>query len=181
MDTPSEKLSDKQWQAAGKDIVSAAVVMGVGVIVSVWALRLPKPSGWASAPGLVPLLFAGSMTLMGLGLMVSALRKNGIAYLGKAWADFSVAGLLQDTQTKRTVWIIALSAVYTLVLSGRMMFEIAGALFLLSTLSVFWRKGGWLKIVLISACTPVVFSLLFRLLFAILLPGDSIFDYLLYR
>ena len=92
-----------------------------------------------------------------------------------------MAGLLQDTQTKRTVWIIALSAVYTLVLSGRVMFEIAGALFLLSTLSVFWRKGGWLKIVLVSVCTPVVFSLLFRLLFAILLPGDSIVDYLLYR
>lgn len=181
MDTPPQKISDKQWQLAGKDIISAVIVMGVGIAVAVWALRMPRPSGWASAPGLVPLLFAGSMTLMGLGLLGAALRKNGIAYLRQAWANFSAAGLFQDTQTKRTIWIIVLSAIYTLVLSGRLPFEIAGTLFLLGTLTVFWRRGGWLKIILVSFGVPMAFSLMFRLLFAILLPGDSILDYLLYR
>lgn len=176
-----KKILNKQRQSAGKDIVSAAFVMGMGIAVSVWALFLPRPSGWSSAPGLVPLLFAGSMTLMGLGLLTSALRRNGIAYLRKAWADFSAIGLFQEAQTKRTLWIVVLSAIYTLVLSGRVPFEIAGTLFLLSTLTVFWRKGGWLKILLISVCVPITFSLMFRLLFAILVPGDSILDYLLYR
>lgn len=181
MDTSAKKVSDKQWQLAGKDIISAAFVMGVGIAVSIWALCIPRPAGWASAPGLVPLLFAGTMTLMGAGLLASALRKNGIAYLRKAWTGFSAAHLFQETQTKRTIWIIALTAIYTLVLSGRVLFEIAGTLFLLSTLTVFWRKGGWLKILFISLSIPIIFSLMFRLLFAIFVPGDSIIDYLLYR
>ena len=181
VDTTDKKLLNKQRQSAGKDIISAAFVMGMGIAVSVWALFLPRPSGWSSAPGLVPLLFAGSMTLMGLGLLTSALRRKGVAYLRKAWTDFSAVGLFQATQTKRTLWIVVLSAIYTLVLSGRVPFEIAGTLFLLSTLTVFWRKGGWLKILLISVCVPLTFGLMFRLLFAILVPGDSILDYLLYR
>ena len=181
MDTTDKKTFNKQRQMAGKDIISAAFVMGLGIAVSVWALSLPRPSGWSSAPGLVPLLFAGSMTLMGLGLLTSALRRNGIAYLRQAWADFSAVSLFRDTQTKRTLWIVVLSAIYTLVLSGRVPFEIAGTLFLLSSLTVFWRKGGWLKILLISVCVPLTFGLMFRLLFAILVPGDSILDYILYR
>ena len=181
MDTTDKKTLNKQRQLAGKDIISAAFVMGIGIAVSVWALFMPRPSGWSSAPGLVPLLFAGSMTLMGLGLLTSALRRKGVAYLRQAWTDFSAVGLFQETQTKRTLWIVVLSAIYTLVLSGRVPFEIAGTLFLLSSLTVFWRKGGWLKILLISVCVPITFGLMFRLLFAILVPGDSILDYLLYR
>jgi hypothetical protein len=181
VDPTDKKMLKKQSQMAGKDIISAAFVMGLGIIVSVWALFMPRPSGWSSAPGLVPLLFAGSMTLMGLGLLISALRRNAIAHLRQAWANFSIAGLFRETQTKRTLWIVVLSAIYTLVLSGRVPFEIAGTLFLLGTLTVFWRKGGWLKILLISGCVPITFSLMFRLLFAILVPGDSILDYLLYR
>lgn len=181
MDTTDKKTLNKQRQLAGKDIISAVFVMGLGIVVSIWALYMPRPSGWSSAPGLVPLLFAGSMTIMGLGLLTSALRRNGGVYLRKARTDFSMVRLFQETQTKRTIWVIALSAIYTLVLSGRVPFEIAGALFLLSTLTVFWRKGGWLKILLISVCVPIIFGLMFRLLFAILVPGDSILDYLLYR
>ena len=181
MDTPAQKLSDKQWQLAGKDIFSAVVIIAVGIAVSVWALHMPRPSGWASAPGLVPLLFAGTMTLMGIGLFISAFRKNGIAYLRTSLTAVSTVSFFQDIQTKRSIWIIFLSAVYTLILTGRVPFEIAGSIFLLSTFTVFWRKGGWLKIILISILTPFFFTLSFRFLFAMLLPGESIIDFLLYR
>jgi hypothetical protein len=181
LETEAPNLSDKQWQLAGKDIISAIVIISVGIAVSVWALGMPRPSGWPSAPGLVPLLFAGTMTLMGIALFISAFRKNGIGCLRAFLAEFSATGFFQDTHTKRSIWIIFLSAVYTLILTGRVPFEIAGSLFLVSTLSVFWRKGGWLKIILISVLTPFFFTVSFRFLFAMLLPGDSLIDFLFYR
>ena len=174
-------MSDKQWQLAGKDFVSAVIIITVGIAVSFYAFNLPRPSGWSSAPGLVPLLFAGTMTVMGIGLLVSAVRKKGIAYLQTALTSFSARGFFQDTQTKRSIWIIFLSAVYTIVLTGRVPFEIAGTIFLVCTLSIFWRKGGWLKIILISILTPLFFTVSFRFFFAMLLPGESIIDFLFYR
>ena len=177
MELPDQEIENKPLRMASTDIVSALIVMAVAVIISVWALNMSKPSGWASAPGLVPLLFAGTMFLMGMGLFITAVRRNGLTFLRTRLSSFSGKGFIQDTQTKRSVWIIVLTAVYMLILTGRLPFEIAGFLFLLSTFTVFWKKGRWLKVIVASIVIPLVFSLTFRFLFSILLPGDSIFDY----
>ncbi len=177
---PSEQENaNKQSQMASTDVVSSLIVMAVAVVISIWALKLSKPSGWASAPGLVPLIFAGTMFLMSLGLFITAVCRNGLTFLRTRLSSFSGKDFFQDTQTKRSIWIIVLAAVYMLILTGRLPFEIAGFLFLLSTFSVFWEKGRWLKIIVASIVIPLIFSLTFRFLFSILLPGDSIFDYFL--
>lgn len=163
---------------ASTDIVSSLIVMAVAVIVAIWSFRMSIPSGWASAPGLVPLMFAGTLFLMGLGLFISAVRHNGLTILRNRLASFSGKNFFHDTQTKRSLWIIVLTGVYMLILTGRLPFEIAGFLFLFSTFTVFWKKGRWLKIIVASIIIPFFFSLTFRFLFSILLPGDSIFDYL---
>ena len=176
---PSDKETDsKQSRMAGTDIISSLIVMAVAAAISIWALRMPNPTGWASAPGLVPLLFAGTMFLMGLGLFISALYRKGFASLGTRLVRFSGKDFIQDIQTQRSVWIILLTAVYLLILSGRLPFEIAGSLFLMGTFTVFWKEGRWLKIIIASLVIPLFFSLTFRFLFSILLPGDSILDYL---
>ena len=162
---------------ASTDIVSSLVVMAIAAVISIWALRMPNPTGWASAPGLVPLLFAGTMFLMGLGLFISAVKRHGLSFLGTRLATFSGKSFVQDAQTKRSIWIIILAAIYTLILTGRLPFEIAGFLFLFGTFTVFWKKGRWLRLTIISIVIPLFFSLTFRFLFSILLPGDSIFDY----
>ena len=179
MELPDQKIENKSSRMASTDIVSSLIVMAVAVIVAVWSLNMSIPSGWASAPGLVPLLFAGTMFLMGLGLFISATRRNGLKILRTQLASFSGKNFFQDTQTKRSIWIIVLTAVYMLVLTGRLPFEIAGFLFLFSTFAVFWKRGRWLKIIVAAIVIPLFFSLTFRFLFSILLPGDSIFDYLL--
>ena len=179
MELPDQEIEDKHFRMASTDVVSSLIVMAVAVIVAVWSLKMPIPSGWTSAPGLVPLMFAGTLFLMGLGLFISALRHKGLAILRARLAFFSGKNFLQDTQTKRSLWIILLTAVYMLILTGRLPFEIAGSLFLFSTFAVFWKKGRWLKIIVAAIVIPLFFSLTFRFLFSILLPGDSIFDYLL--
>jgi len=79
---------------------------------------------------------------------------------------------------KRSLWIILLTAFYFFVLLGRIPFEFASFIYLASTLYIFWRKGGWLKIILISALLPLFVSGLFRVVFIVFMPGDSVFDWL---
>ena len=173
-----DKKLEKKTRMAAIDIVTSLVIMAVSVIVIYWSLQMPWER-WARAPGLVPVLFAGTMFLMGLALMVSALRSRGLPTLSRTLSEFSFRKFFGDARTRRSIWIILLVSIYLLVLTGRVPFEIAGFLFLFGTFTVFWRKGGWLKITLVSLLVPLVFSALFRLLFKILLPGDSIFDWFL--
>jgi hypothetical protein len=177
LEPSDQETENKQSRMASTDVVSSLIVMAVAAIISIWALRMSNPTGWASAPGLVPLLFSGTMFLMGLGLFITAVYRKGLSSLRTRLSAFSGKAYIQDTQTKRSIWIIVLAAIYTLILSGRLPFEIAGFLFLFGTFTVFWKKGRWLKIIIASIVIPLFFSLTFRFLFSILLPGDSIFDY----
>jgi hypothetical protein len=176
MAEPDDKNLEKKTRMAAIDIVSAIVIMAVSVAVIYWSLHMPWER-WARAPGLVPVLFAGTMFIMGLALLISALRNRGYPALRRALSELSLRKLWGDTRTRRTVSIIALVSIYLVVLTGRLPFELAGFLFLLGTFAIFWRKGGWLRITLVSLLVPVAFGGLFRLLFKILLPGDSIFDW----
>ena len=159
-------------------MISSIVVMTVSIATAIISMRMPRPAEWKSAPGLIPLLFAVTLFLMGLGLLVSAMRRKGFAILGRMLAGFTPGGFTADIRTRRTLWIILLAGIYILLLSGRLPFEVAGSLFLFSTFMVFWRKGGWLKMVLVSVMVPMVFGLTLRMLFSILLPGESIIDLL---
>jgi hypothetical protein len=172
----SDGKSPEKMPLAGIDVVTSLVVMAFSAAVAAIALGLPVPVGWNSAPALIPLIFAGSLFMMGLGLLVSAWRRGGFPTLGRALAGFSLRDSFADRGTKRSIWIIVLAAIYTLLLTGRVPFEISASLFLFSCFTIFWRKGGWLKIVLISLLVPLSFSLAFKFLFAMLLPGDSILD-----
>jgi len=179
MELPDHEIENKQFRMASTDLVTSLIVMVLAVVISIWSFKMSIPSGWSSAPGLVPLLFAGTLFLMSLGLFISALRRRGLAVLRKRLSSFSGKSFIQDTQTKRSIWIILLAAAYMLILTGRLPFEIAGSLFLFSTFTVFWEKGRWLKLIIASIVIPLFFSLTFRFLFSILLPGDSIFDFFL--
>lgn len=159
---------------AGYDIVTAVVVMALSVAVAVVSWGMPRPSGWNSAPGLIPLLFAGTLFVMGAGLLLSALCRRGWASLGAMLSDFSFTKAMTDIETRRTAEIIALAAVYMLGMAGRLPFEVSGSLFLFGCLAIFWRRGGWLKILLISLLVPLSFTLVFKVFFAMLLPGESI-------
>ena len=123
-----QEAEKKQSRMARTDLISALIVMAVGVFVTIRSLKMSNPTGWASAPGLVPLLFAASMIVMGFGLFLSAIHRRGIASLRSRLAEFSAKAFIQDIQTRRTIWIIVLSAIYTLVLTGRLPFEIASFL-----------------------------------------------------
>ena len=178
MDQATSKPLDKKTRMAGIDVITSIVVMALSIAVAVISAKMPRPVDWKSAPGLIPLLFSVTLFLMGLVLLISAMRRKGFAVLSVMLSGLATGSLAAETRTKRTFWIIMLAAVYILLLTGRLPFEIAGSLFLFSTFMVFWRKGGWLKIVLVSVIVPMAFGFTLRMMFSILLPGDSIFDLL---
>jgi len=178
MNKPTTEVTDKKVRMAGIDVITSVAVMAVSIAVAIISIKMPRPVDWKSAPGLIPLLFSGTLFIMGFSLFISAIRRKGFAVLGMLLARSVRRDRIQDVRTQRTFWIIFLAGIYIILLIGRLPFEVASSLFLLGTFAVFWRGGGWLKIILVSVIVPFVFGLTLRMMFSIMLPGDSIFDLL---
>ncbi|MFB0508385.1 MAG: tripartite tricarboxylate transporter TctB family protein [Thermodesulfobacteriota bacterium] len=179
MEEQVERQQDsKKGTMPAIDFFSSIVLMAFSVGVVLRSLQMPRPGGWSSAPGLIPLFLSACTFFMGLGLFVSSLRNNGISQLVTKWRAFSPSQSVSSTKVKRSLWIILLTAFYFFVLLGRTPFEFASFIYLASTLHIFWRKAGWLKIILISTLLPFSLSALFRLVFVVFMPGDSVFDWM---
>jgi hypothetical protein len=178
MDRSTTELTDKKTRMAGIDVITSIIVMAVSIAVAIISIQMPRPVDWKSAPGLIPLLFAGTLFIMGFGLFISAIGRQGFAIFSMMFSRSIKGDSTEDARTKRTFWIILLSGIYIFVLTSWLPFEVASSLFLLCTFAVFWRRGGWLRIILVSVIIPTVFGLTLRMMFSILLPGDSIFDLL---
>jgi hypothetical protein len=162
----------------GIDFVSSIVLMVFSIGVVLRSIQMPRPGGWSSAPGLIPFFLATCTFFMGLGLLVSSIRNKGISQLARKWKAFSPTQSISDTKVRRSLLIILFTAFYFFVLLGRIPFEFASFIYLASTLYIFWRKAGWLKIILVSALLPFFLSALFRVVFIVFMPGDSVFDWL---
>ena len=179
MDEQVERQQDsKKGTMPAIDFFSSIVLMAFSVGVVLRSLQMPRPGGWSSAPGLIPLFLSACTFFMGLGLLISSIRDKGISQLVTKYRTFSPSQSISQTKVKRSLWIILLTAFYFFVLLGRIPFEFASFIYLASALYIFWRKGSWLKIIVISALLPFSLSALFRLVFVVFMPGDSIFDWL---
>lgn len=170
-----ENSNSRPWV----DLVSSIVLIVISGIIIFWSLKMHRPGGWSSAPGLLPLFLSTCTLFMGLGLLISSIRNQGVSQLITKYRGFSLSQYLNDIQTKRSLSIILLTGFYLFVLLGRIPFEIGSFIYLACALNIFWRKGGWLKIILISALVPFSAGGIFRIIFLILVPGGSIFDWLI--
>jgi len=80
---------------------------------------------------------------------------------------------------KRSLWIVLLVAGYVFILLGRIRFEIATFIYLVVTLTVFWRRGGWVRILILSTVLPFFVTFMFRYIFNTLVPGESIVGWII--
>jgi hypothetical protein len=175
----TEQQDSKQENMAGTDFLSAILLMGFSVGIVIWSLKMPRFAGWSSAPGLLPLLLSISTFFMSLGLLISSIKNQGHKNLRMRYRALSLSRFIREPKTKRSLGIILLTALYVFVLLDRIPFELSGFIYLMVTLTIFWRKGSWFKIILLSLLVPFVTSGIFRGLFVIFLPGGSFFDWLL--
>lgn len=180
MDNHLEKWQDSKKNAmAGIDFISSIILIMLSVGVFLWSLKMPRPGGWSSAPGLLPLFLSASLFPMALGLLIPSIRNRGFPELIARSRRFLSKHSPNYTKITRSTWIILLTGFYVFVLLGRMPFEFSSFVYLVSAFYVFWRKLGWLRIILISSMVPTAISFVFRVVCVVFMPGDSIFDWLL--
>ncbi len=174
-----EQPEPRKDDMAATDFLSGILLMGFSLVIILWSLKMPRFSGWSSAPGVLPLLLCTCTFFMSLSLLITSIKNEGHKILVMRYRALSLSRLIRHTKTKRSLGIIFLTALYVFVLLDRIPFELASFLYLMTTLYVFWRKGGWFKIILISLLVPFATSGIFRGLFVVFLPGGSFFDWLL--
>ncbi len=91
-----------------QDLIAAAFLILLSLWIIVESLRLDVPGAWTTAPGLLPLLTAGSLCAMSLGLGWLAFRRRGMTTKAGPAEDEILPG--------RALVLIGLIAVYLLSL-----------------------------------------------------------------
>lgn len=179
MDNQSDIKTETQKDSmAGIDFVSSLVLLAFSLGVVLWSFKMPRPGGWPSAPGLLPIFLGAVIFLMSLSMLISSIRKRGASIWVSRWKSFSLRQSTSSIKAQRIFWITFSMAIYIFGMLGRMPFELASFIYLSLNLFFFWRKGKRWKIILVSLLIPLAMGVVFKGLFAVLLPGGSIFGWL---
>lgn len=161
------------------DLIAAAVLIAVSVVVMVASLRLPVPGTVLTAPGLLPFVAAAALAAMAVLLGVSALKRH------RAGMGFAEEDRRDRAEDIRTLALAGAVAVYILglqLLAFQVYFSVAGVPFVLSAfepvtllalaaiIHTAWRGPLWIT-TLIAVGWTLALSLTFQKLFNIPLPG----------
>lgn len=166
--------------APGLDLIAAAFLIGLSIVVMIASLSLPVPGSLHTAPGLLPFLTAASLLGMAIVLGLSAWNRR------KAGVVMDPADARDPVQDRRTFYLAAAVGLY--ILSLQMLafqshhavagidlvltaFEPVTIIALAAIIHIFWRGPFWIT-VLVSVGWTLTLSLVFQKLFKIPLPGS---------
>ena len=144
-------------------LVLILLIVSIGTIIS--SLSMPRPGGWATAPGLFPLIVGIVLLGMGIGLlsMVIRSRRFSLSLFSSKIGDGDRVLLI------RIFVAIVGILLYALVLMPLVHFTIATIVYLIGTLWYFWR-GKLYKILIISVLVSLFLAETFSRIFQIILP-----------
>jgi hypothetical protein len=183
--TPSEPIKfDGEEAGAGfasprLDLIAAAVLIGLTIIVMIASVQLSVPGGWTTAPGLLPFLTAASLCIMAvmLGLTAIQRRRAGVA----AESD-EIRNTDEDLRTLALALTVALYIACLQYLAFQHSMTVGGVHFVVSAfepvtivalsaiIHLSWRGPLWIT-VLISSVWSLLLSIVFQKVFTIPLPG----------
>ena len=165
--------------APGLDLIAAAFLIALSILVMAASLTLPVPGALTTAPGLLPFLTAGSLLVMAILLGSSALNRR------RAGVTADPAGSRNSGEDRSTLLLAVTVALYIAalqVLAFQAFFSIAGVPLVLSAfepvtilalttlIHLFWRGPLWITVVIAVGWT-LTLSLVFQKIFQIPLPG----------
>lgn len=162
------------------DLIAAAVLIGIAVIVMWASVALPMPGEVHTAPGLLPFIVAASLLLMALGLGASALARRRAGAADLAFGDRDLGTDLRSLllAVAVAVYIAALQLLafqQNLPIPGVNLkltaFEPATILTLATIIHLSWRGPFWITAV-VSVVWTSILSLVFQIVFRIPLPGS---------
>jgi Tripartite tricarboxylate transporter TctB family len=159
------------------DLIAAAFLVALSVLVMIGAARMEVPDALATAPGLLPFLTAASLGVMALALGWQALRRR------PGPAD---EGAAPDTaELRRTLILAAIIGCYLVALEvlsfeyallggpQRLLlgsFELVSTIVLTTLLAMFWGRP-LIACLAVSAGWILALSAVFRYVFKLPLPG----------
>lgn len=141
------------------------IALSIYVIISSFGMT---KDGWASSPGLMPLLIGVSLLGMALGLLVSSVKTKELRGLTSK-VRASLADPENSLRTKRVLILVAAIAIYTLILVPLFHYIVSTFIFLVFTLTYFWWQR-LLYVVALAAGVTLFFALVFTQFFETLLP-----------
>ena len=185
---PDEKAAFAGEEGGGveaspnKDLVAAFGVAALAVVAIVFAVRLPNPGSFYSAPSLLPILTGACLIVMAIALGAGAIRDGARFDMdpGAAWRTWS-----GDIENRRTLLLISIIVLYVAATgavsfdlrfpTGTFVFrlssyEVISFPFLAAILRIFWR-ASLARCGLVSLIVVVALASIFRHGFKILLPG----------
>lgn len=146
------------------DLVTAGVLIVLGLSVVVKALRMPYGgtyggvnNAWYVSPAMFPLFVGTLLILCSIGVAVHAIREGGHRGFLAFWKE-RVRGLPRNAAVGRMALVCAWTAVLVFGAMGRINFYVAGFLYLFVFMLLFHRpaegKPYWR-----SVCVGLVVSL----------------------
>jgi hypothetical protein len=165
------------WAALRQDkhAVPAVLTAGFGAWMCWQALWMPRPEGWASAPGLFPLLIGGGLVIMAVGLWFEGRtvrrQRVGGTVLPAGLDREADPRQLSRAASLRTLAITAAIAAYIVSLSF-LAFEIATVGFAMLAARIFGERS-LIKRLLVGLAVAMAISLTFILGLETLLPGTQ--------
>ena len=165
-----EKTEQEVEETPAADFFMGIVLMVLSTVVCSVAWSWPRQGGFASSAALFPFGIASTLFLMGMAIFIQSFRRKGYRlflqwFRAKPFRDGWVHGNL-----RLAVASLLTVLIYMIVILNLLPFEVGTFIYLAGTLFLFWR-GKVYKILIISAAVVVFYSLSFKMLFKLVLPG----------
>ncbi|OHE26160.1 MAG: hypothetical protein A3J94_14305 [Syntrophus sp. RIFOXYC2_FULL_54_9] len=170
LDELKEKTDQETEETPAADFFMGIVLMVLSAIVCYVAWSWPRPTGITSSAGLFPLLIASTLFFMALSIFIHSFKRKGY----RLFVELFSAAYLRESWTQGNLRLCLFSLmtvlVYIIVILNLLTFEIGTFLFMTVALYLYWKTKIY-KILIVSACVVAFYSLSFKMLFKLVLPG----------
>lgn len=170
IDELKEQTEQEAEETPAADFGMGILLMVLSGVVCYASWFWPRPEGVSSAPGLFPFLIASTLFLMALGLLINGVRLKGPQKLQQVFTKAILQEAWGAGNLKRVALALATVLTYLIVVLNLLPFEIGTFIYVAGSLYLFWR-GRIYKILLISVGMVAFYSVSFRVLFKLVLPG----------
>jgi NADH:ubiquinone oxidoreductase subunit K len=165
-----QKTEAEAEETPAADFFMGIILMILSAIVCYVAWSWPRQGGIASSAALFPLGIASTLFLMGLAIFIHSFQRKGY----RLFVQFFRAERFRESwahgNLKLALSSLLTALIYMIVILNLLPFELGTFIFLAGTLFLFWR-GKIYKILIISAAVVAFYSLCFKILFKLVLPG----------
>ena len=165
-----EKTEEEVEETPAADFMMGILLMALSAVICYAAWSWPRPEGIGSAPGLFPFCIAFTLFFMALGIFINALRLKGHRQFVQVFTRDHFQEAWVRGNLKLAVLTLATVLTYMVVILNILSFEIGTFIYMAGSLYLFWR-GQIYRILIVSAAMVAFYSVTFKLLFKLVLPG----------